>query len=435
MLTFSSENNKVSPQQNKRYSDRLVPYIKHLQEVAKSKKYLAPESSIVLPNDSHAIKQVQRLAQTMSSRSLKYVIVIGIGGSNLGAKAVYDALYGHTDAYMLDRSPKLICLDTCDSASLESVVEYLKKNITSEDEYIINVISKSGATTETAANMAYLFQASAKKLPKFNSRIVLTTDRGSALWELGKEKDYPTLEMPKQVGGRYSVFSAVGLFPLACLGIDIGKLCKGAQWSIKQGLSERTDSNSSAMSAIALVNYYSKGGRIHDTFFFAPALETVGKWYRQLFAESLGKVPSNSKTREAISITPTVSIGSTDLHSMAQLYLANPSSRFTTFVSVKNSAHSQRLEASDWTNLVQGLKGQTMFGLMSTIYRGVVNTYTSKKMPFITIEMKEYSEFVLGALMQMKMLEVMFCAHLLGVNAFDQPHVELYKKEVRKLLE
>ena len=129
MLSFSFDNSQIPSAQKKRYANRLVLYIKHLQEVVKSRKYLAAESSLILPGDSHGIKEIQRLAKAMSSRLLKYVIVIGIGGSNLGAKAIYDALYGYTDIYSPDRSPKLICLDTCDSRSMEAVVQYLKKNV------------------------------------------------------------------------------------------------------------------------------------------------------------------------------------------------------------------------------------------------------------------------------------------------------------------
>ncbi|MDP2656639.1 MAG: hypothetical protein Q8P11_03705 [bacterium] len=434
MLTFSFKNSQISASQIKRYGTVLAGYVATLQDVMKQRSYDCYESSILLSGNRQEIKEIQNHAKQFISSALRYVIVIGIGGSNLGAKAIYDALLGSTDTISIQRFPKLICLDTCDVHTAQTVMQTLQQEIVSSDQYIINVISKSGSTAETVANTAYFFQMGAQKLPEFEKRVVITTDEDSVLWKMSKEKGYTSLAIPKKVGGRYSAFSSVGLFPLACLGIDIAQVCKGAQWALRQGISDRIEKNPSAQSAIALVSQYTKRNVIHDTFFFAPALETLGKWYRQLFAESLGKVPLGKKNTKAIGITPTVSIGSTDLHSMAQLYLANPTSRFTTFVSIAKTIDTPRLNGSEWTALVPGLQGQTLHGLMKTIYQGVVNTYTAKKMPFVQIDMKECSAFTLGAFMQMKMLEVMYCAHVLGVNAFDQPHVEIYKKEVRKLL-
>ncbi len=170
-------------------------------------------------------------------------------------------------------------------------------------------------------------------------------------------------------------------------------------------------------------------------FLFAPCLESLGKWYRQLLAESIGKEFDRDGKVVHCGIMPTVSIGSTDLHSMGQLYLAGPNDKMTTFVSVQNHTRSVSIPKKGVFNgLVEGIYGKTSTEIMNAILKGIKRTYQKKKIPFCEIVLDDISPKSLGEFMQFKMMEVMFLGELFNVNVFDQPNVESYKIETKRIL-
>ncbi len=388
----------------------------HLKGVVQNKLWSAAECSVCLPSYDAGLKEVLSLASKKQSSDLKMIVVIGIGGSNLGSKAVYEALGSHVD---------MIFLDTCDQALIDATAKKLSQ-LETKNELLLCVISKSGGTVETVMDAELLLQKLRKKFGFLQDRMVAITDKNSSLWNWAEREQISTLAIPPLVGGRYSVFSAVGLFPLAMAGLDVKRLLKGAQAMLEQEWKKPGD-GLAAQSAAAVYQAWRKKKTIYDHFFFIPAFESVGKWCRQLVAESLGK--------KGRGITPTVSVGSTDLHSMSQLYLDGPQSSWTLFVSDQIKQKGDRISKKPiFDALVKSYAGRTAADVLAMIVEGTKVAYMKKHKPFSAVRLSRSSPFDLGFFMQWKMVETMFLGELMRVNAFDQPAVELYKREVRKLL-
>lgn len=219
------------------------------------------------------------------------------------------------------------------------------------------------------------------------------------------------------------MLSAVGLFPLAAAGFNIRALLSGAEEA----------HGAAFVSASILYLHARRGVLINDNFFFHPELESLGKWYRQLLGESIGK---ESRDGTRVGITPTVSLGSVDLHSVGQLYLGGPRDKLTTFVSTTTSVRQKTiLHARLFPRIIPELEGASAQGVMAAIFGGVRAAYKKQSLPYTSVLLPDISERSLGQYFQWKMTETMILGRLLGVNAFDQSHVELYKKETKKILE
>lgn len=372
---------------------KLATYREELKEVAHSPLYQAPESSLFLPHHTEQLKNVRGVLTALGD-NLKLVIVIGIGGSSLGAKAVYDATFGHSDKLTPERFPKLHFLEAPDEIEIEKLANYIRDKKLAESEILINVISKSGTTKETLTNFELLISRLSSWLPEINDRVVITGDADSPLVS-GANKDR-ALSIPKTVGGRFSIFSTVGLLPLLAVRVDVESLLEGAR-EIQNICFGNEEENPASLMAI-FHNYHLENGKnIHDTFSFDSTWETLGKWYRQLLAESIGK--------DGKGITPTVSIGPNDLHSVAQLDLGGPKDKTTLFV----------LNPANEFNL--------------PIFHRVETAYKSHELPFVKVEMENNPKEI-GAYMMWRMIEVMLLGKLLGVNTFNQPNVEDYKHAI-----
>ncbi|MFC1622048.1 hypothetical protein ACFL13_01550 [Patescibacteria group bacterium] len=413
---------QVSEAEFEEESKRLEEYILKLRKVAEEENYSSNESSINLPFDEGALKNVINLHKELITPKLKYVLDIGIGGSSLGTRAVYDAFYGHFDTIEPLRYPKMIFADTDNPPYLAKLKYFLKSHIYYPEEIIINAISKSGTTAETIANLGIL----AGDLPFAKERLVVTTERDTELHKAAESLGIKTLEIPKKVGGRFSVFSSVGLFPLACAGVDLPDLLQGAMEARKVGLQKDTSKNPAAQSAIVTFINYKKGKLINDSFFFNPELESLGKWYRQLLAESIGK--------DGKGTTPTVSLGSVDLHSMVQLYLGGIKDKYFTFISTEDVTEGVVVPKNPILDVLHNLEGKSAKEIMDAILQGVKRAFSARKIPFSEVILKNLSAKSLGFFMQLKMIEMMYLGHLFGVNTFNQPDVEDYKTEVRKIL-
>ncbi|MDA1334515.1 MAG: hypothetical protein O2794_00670, partial [bacterium] len=233
---------------------------------------------------------------------------------------------------------------------------------------------------------------------------------------------------------RYSTFSPVGLFPLMCAGIDVKKMLEGAA-RMRERCLTYTNDNPALISAVILFLYNQKNIRINNNFYFNTELESLGKWYRQLMGESLGKGVNNNGDLIHAGITPTVALGSLDLHAMAQLYLSGPHDKLTTFLYAENNKEGLKVpKRLMFPGLVEGIAGRDMTHIMDAIYGGAIAAYKKNNLPFMEIIFDEIHEDSIGQYLQMKMMEMMYLAKLLGINAFDQPNVEDYKAETRKLL-
>lgn len=349
-------------------------------------------------------------APVFSDENIGAILVIGIGGSNLGARAVYSALRS--------AAKRIIFADTVDPFEIREIIKEINNLYQAGRKAVFVLISKSGETTESIVNYGVLVNEFKKLDSGWRTRTVVITDKDSKLDFYAQKQGFKILIVPKAVGGRYSVFTAVGFFPLALAGINIEKLLAGAKSAAK---------NRALLSAAAIYLNYKKNKNIHNVFIFSERLKAFGEWYRQLIAESLGKGGKG--------ITPIISMGPADLHSMAQLYFDGPQDKLTTFISIKNqSADFKVSKADNLEELVSGIGGKSLKEIMESILEGVKLAYRKKRMPFLEIEFENLSEESLGALMAEKMMETIYLAKLLKVDAFDQPAVELYKKEVRKIL-
>ncbi|MCR4263580.1 MAG: hypothetical protein NUV98_02570, partial [Candidatus Roizmanbacteria bacterium] len=268
-------------------------------------------------------------------------------------------------------------------------------------------------------------------LPDAPSRLIITTDEGSKLHQITQSKLLPLLTIPKNVGGRFSVFSNVGLFPLSVMGVDAKKLLAGAFDAREKSISDEIPRNPAALSAIILYLHAQKGRVINDNFFFNAEMESVGKWYRQLMGESVGKGTKG--------ILPTVSVGSTDLHSMVQMYLGGPKNMYTTFYWSTENSYRKKPEPSVpespvFTGLVSDIHRKKASDVLGIILKGTQQAYKKNGLPYTEIVLDDISEFSLGKLMQFKMMEIMYLGYLFGINTFDQPNVEDYKEETRRIL-
>jgi len=400
---------------------RLVPELKRLRTATYQSQY----ASLCVPNDVN-IRRVALAAVHMKRKlNPKLIVVVGIGGSNLGAQAVAEALGAKIPIRFAD---------TVDPDALAKIVEEAQDVLRQGQEVIINVISKSGGTLESVANFEVLLNVLKRHRKNAGDFVVATTDKGSALWNLAINSGWALLEIPKQVGGRYSVFTAVGLFPLGLAGVDIGSLIEGAKDGLAQSLSLDVSKNPAAKGAAALFLHVKSKRIVHDTFIFAKSLESLGKWYRQLLGESCGKEFDVSGKRVRTGVLPTVSIGSTDLHSVGQLYLGGPDVRTTNFVTVHFKSDVRLPSYAEFNKLVGGVQKREVRALMSAIARGTMSTYKKKNLPYIHTRLAGCTAKELGAFMQLKMVETILLAKLLNVNSFDQPNVESYKVEVKRIL-
>lgn len=430
-MEFNFDHTQLTEERKRNALTSLEEYRRSLQKLIKERGVSTDESSVLLPDDIFQLGSVKKLIQEKQYKP-SLVIVVGIGGSNLGAQAVYEAMGGYSDHFLREkRSPQMIFIDTLDPQLLEKTERLISESLL--EEILVCVISKSGRTTETAVNTDVVFQfLKASFGDQAKERVVVITDKDSELWQLSEKEGVERLSMPTKVGGRFSVFSTVGLFPLTLAGFNVERLLEGAVEMRNKVLNE--DDDPASRSAISMTYHYEKGVRIHDTFIFSPRLETLGKWYRQLLGESIGK-SSKNESRERVGITPTVSIGTTDLHSVGQLYFGGPDGeRLTTFVHC-SSCHKETISPKSlFSELVPETKDKSISKILNSLTAGTKEAYAEAGLPFIDVNFIEVSEYELGAFMQWKMLEVMFLAQLLNVNAFDQPDVERYKELSRDIL-
>ena len=414
------------------YELKLKEEIEAMQRAAKG-FYENDRASINLPVDKDFLKLSKSLASKYKNVSL--VVVIGIGGSNLGTMAVQEAILGRLHNLNPGKRPRILYSDTVDSDSMAAINAIMAQEIKKGRKVLLNAVSKSGGTTETIANFEILLQT-LKKQKNSSKYVVITTDEDSPFWNLALLEGYAVLPIPKKVGGRYSVFSPVGLFPLAVAGVNIDALLDGAAQMRAQCLKMGHKQNPAIIRAAILAHSWTRGQNIADNFYFKTDLESIGKWYRQLMGESIGKEWNKEHKKQVwTGISPTVSIGSTDLHSMAQLYFGGPRDKLHTIVTVKKWKHEQKVPLmKQYDQLVHNIQGKKLSTIMNAIQGGVEATLRHGDRPFCLIELPDAGERSIGALLQLHMMEIIYLAALLDVNPFDQPNVEAYKIETKRIL-
>ena len=410
-------------------------YLTELCSVLSKRDYQNSAASLLLPQDDALLTDTLKLVEEKNSLSPTLLVVVGIGGSNLGTMAVAEAVLGNLYNLMPDIKIKVLYADTVDSDNTAAIIKLMESEIKAGGRVLLNAISKSGSTTETMALFQVLLQVLKEQQPDYHRFVVLTSDANSKFSNLANQEGFSLLNLPTLVGGRFSVFSPVGLFPLGLLGLDLQQLLAGARLSLESCLDPDPAVNPALLSAALMILHLKKGININDNFVFDINLEGIGKWYRQLMGESIGKSHDLAGNLVNCGMTPTVSVGSVDLHSMAQLYLGGPYDKLTTFIATTANQQVEIPRDEKFAHLVQGIQGRSLAQVMGAIYQGTKNAFKKGKRPYLEIILPDKSEASLGQLLQFKMIEMMYLAKLLGVNAFDQPNVEDYKSETRAILQ
>jgi len=402
--------------------ESLDAYLAHIHNVIEKRDFASDEASILAPFDTEYISEVKQLAEDIENPKLKYIVVIGIGGSSLGAKALYSALYEE------GKTKEIVWLESVDENNIFRI-EKIVEGMESKDECVLIIISKSGKTTETLVNASKVLSVLEEKFNNISDRVIVISDNETPLIKWAEDYHAHTLFIREKIGGRFSVFSPVGLFPLILAGIDIDNIILGAQNAIND-----SSNNFPQESALAIFDSYKKGHVIHNMFLFNPRLENLGKWYRQLSAESLGKEKDIHNNVVRIDLTPTVAIGSDDLHSMGQLYLSGKDNEITTFVSNENN-DSISIPKSSILGPIQYVERKTFCDVKKAILSGTTGAYDEDNLPYFKVSLDGDLAYELGYFMQSLMIQIMLLAHLFEINAFNQPEVEKYKKITRQILE
>ena len=378
--------------------------------------------------DKEEFARIKKAAEKIRQDS-EVLLVIGIGGSYLGARAAIEFL-GHSFYNVVDKSirkgPEIYFLGNSISST------YLKHlmDVVGDRDFSINIISKSGTTTEPAIAFRIFKEKMEAKYGKEEAakRIYATTDKAKgALKKLSDEEGYQTFVVPDDVGGRFSVLTAVGLLPIAASGADIDKLMEGAASGRKAALELPFEEND-AMKYAALRNIFlRKGKSVEILANYEPAVHYVSEWWKQLFGESEGK--------DQRGIFPASVDLTTDLHSMGQFIQDGSRIMFETVIEIEKSREEivMNEEPVDLDGL-NYLAGKTVDFINKSAMNGTILAHTDGQVPNLLVKVPEVNEFYLGQLFYFFEFACGVSGYLLGVNPFNQPGVESYKKNMFALL-
>ena len=373
--------------------------------------------------DKEELEQIKICAEKVKNNS-KYLLVIGIGGSYLGARAVIEAL---TSTFYNLRENSPIILYVGNNLSTSYINDIIK--IIRNDDFSINVISKSGTTTEPAIAFRIFKKILENKYGNNASeRIFVTTDEEKgALHTIAKENNYQTFKIPNNIGGRYSVLTAVGLFPIAVANINVDKLLNGAIKAYNKYNNSNLNENDCYKYAVIRNLLYHKDKNIEIFASYEPRLHYFIEWLKQLFGESEGK---NGKGIFPVGVEFT-----TDLHSLGQYIQDGRRNIFETVLNIENTNESITMtkEENNLDNL-NYLEGLTLDYINHKAMEGTIDAHVSNDVPNILINVDKLDEETIGELIYFFELACAMSGFILNVNPFNQPGVEKYKQNMFKLL-
>src|SRR5688572_13678723 len=362
------------------------------------------------------------------------LVVVGIGGSLLGAQAVHAALDGLEANARGARSLKLVFAgDATDPRAVRDVIDAVDWK-----RAAINVISKSGDTIEPMSVFVLLRERLVKAVgrKKASERVIATTDpEKGTLRAIADREGYATLPVPGNVGGRFSVFTEVGAFPLLAAGINVEELWKGA--AAEDAAFWKTSPTKNVPMLFAGLQWllYRRGKTISVMMPYAKRLQLVGQWYRQLWAESLGKKSDRHRNRVYTGPTPVAAVGPADQHSQIQLYNEGPSDKIVTFLELDAFGVDERLP-EPWPDIegVSYFSGHTLKEIVHAEREATAEALSENRRPNGTLFLPDLSGKSLGSLLQALMTATAVAGELWDVDAFDQPGVEAGKRNMYRLL-
>lgn len=378
--------------------------------------------------DKEEFARIKKAAEKIQNDS-EVLLVVGIGGSYLGARAAIEFLR-HSFYNVVDKSirktPEIYFVGNSISST------YLKHliQVIGDRDFSINMISKSGTTTEPAIAFRVLKKMAEEKYGKEGAakRIYATTDKArGSLKGLATEEGYETFVVPDDIGGRFSVLTAVGLLPIAVSGADIDKLMEGARSGRERALNNAFEENDALQYAAARNILLRKGKQIEILANYEPSVHYVSEWWKQLYGESEGK--------DQKGIFPASVDLTTDLHSMGQFIQDGSRNIFETIINIETSREEIIIEEEpvdlDGLNY---LTGKTVDFVNKSAMNGTILAHTDGQVPNFLVNVPEVNEFYLGELFYFFEFACGVSGYILGVNPFNQPGVESYKKNMFALL-
>ena len=378
--------------------------------------------------DKEEFARIKKAAAKIQSDS-DVLLVVGIGGSYLGARAAI-AFLSHSFYNVLPKGARKTPEIYFVGNSISS--KYIKdlKDVLEGKDFSVNIISKSGTTTEPAIAFRVFKEMLIEKYGKeeANKRIYATTDKArGALKSLANEEGYESFVVPDDVGGRFSVLTAVGLLPIAVSGADIDKLMEGAASGRKKALEAPYKENAALMYAAVRNILLRKGKHVEIVANYEPSLHYVSEWWKQLYGESEGK--------DQKGIFPAAVDLTTDLHSMGQFIQDGARIMFETVLNVEDSPAEIILgEEEVDTDGMNYLAGKTVDFVNKSAMNGTILAHTDGNVPNLMVNIPEQNEFYLGELFYFFEFACGVSGYILGVNPFNQPGVESYKKNMFALL-
>ena len=378
--------------------------------------------------DKDEFARIKKAAAKIQSDS-DVLLVIGIGGSYLGARAAIEFLT-HSFYNVLDKGTRKTPQIFFVGNSISS--KYIKdlQDVVRDKDFSINIISKSGTTTEPAIAFRVFKEMLIEKYGKeeANKRIYATTDKAKgALKNLANQEGYESFVVPDDVGGRFSVLTAVGLLPIAVSGADIDKLMEGAASGRKKALETPYEENPALLYASIRNILLRKGKHVEIVANYEPSLHYVSEWWKQLFGESEGK--------DQKGIFPAAVDLTTDLHSMGQFIQDGARIMFETVINVEESPEEVVLKEEEIdTDGMNYLAGKNVDFVNKSAMNGTILAHTDGQVPNLKVNVPEQNEFYLGELFYFFEFACGISGYLLGVNPFNQPGVESYKRNMFALL-
>ena len=422
MIELDFSRSKLRTQSIIEYSDKIIHYDKELEKEANRNDKMVGWMFLPEKYDKEEVKRILKAKEKIQKDS-EVLIVIGIGGSYLGAKAVIDALVKKKDV----KTEVLFVGNNMSTRYINEVIAHIE-----DKDFSINVISKSGTTTEPAIAFRIFRQFLIEKygVEEARKRIYVTTDStNGALKEIADEEAYETFVIPNTIGGRYSVLTPVGLLPIAVAEVDIVKMLKGAEKAMNEYLNEDIMQNNCYIYAVLRYILYSKYGKTLEIFgIYEENFRSFLEWIKQLFNESEGK---NGK-----GIFSTSAVFTTDLHSIGQYIQEGKRNIFETIINVVDMNEEDIImttQENDEDNL-NYLENMTLDYINKKTMEGALNAHLEGDVPSILLNLSKLDEENIGFLIYFfEKACAMYC-RLLGVDAFNQPGVEAYKKNMGLLL-
>lgn len=433
MADAIGEEHGITQLQFEDIGDRTSPLISQLNKERKAGK--TPYRD--LPYRTEIADRVKEVVAEVKD-GCETLVVLGIGGSALGNIAVQTALNPYM--YNIDetqrKGPRMFVFDNVDPAQFASFLNWAGDKL---DKTIFNVISKSGRTAETASQLLIIRQLLLEKLGPdgFRNQVVATTDaKAGTLRTIATEAKLRTLEVPDGVGGRFTVLSAVGLFSAAMCGIDIDSLLAGAAAMDERVSRENFAENPAAINAAINYHYYNNDKKNSVIMPYCYALKDMADWYRQLWAESLGKRVDLNGREVCVGPTPIKAVGTTDQHSQVQLYREGPNDKLFTFLQVNEFDSDLTMGPTpDCAGELGFLAGKKMSALLNNEKKATEYALLHDERPCLTVLFDRVNAHTVGQFIYLFEVTTSFAGALLNINPYDQPAVELGKDATFALMD